>query len=59
MIFDGYNSGPDIKDLTHKRLTHGTGPAVTLSLQTVVNLKKKDFLSNKVNNQNFLSVLCS
>ena len=42
VIFDGYNSGPDIKDITHKRCSHGTGPTVALSLQTVVSLKKKD-----------------
>ena len=59
MIFDGYNSGPDIKDITHKRRRHGTGPTVILSLQTVVSLKKKDFLSNKANKQNFLSILSS
>ena len=59
VIFDGYNSGPDIKDITHKRHSHGTGPTVALSLQTVVSLKKKDFLSNKANKQNFLSILSS
>ena len=32
VIFDGYNSGPDIKGITHKRLIHGTGPTLALSL---------------------------
>ncbi len=59
VVFDGYDNGPDIKDVTHKRRNHGTGPTVSLNLQTVVTLKKKEFLSNRVNKQKFLSVLSS
>ena len=59
VVFDGYNNGPDIKDITHKRRSPGTGPTVALNLQTVVTLKKKEFLSNKVNKQKFLSILSS
>jgi len=59
VVFDGYDNGPDIKDVTHKRRNHGTGPTVALNLQTVVTLKKKEFLSNRVNKQKFLSVLSS
>ena len=40
-VFDGYNNGPDVKDVTHKRRSHGTGPTVALNLQTVVSLKKE------------------
>ena len=43
VVFDGYNNGPDIKDITHKRRSPGTGPTVALNLQTVVTLKKKEF----------------
>ncbi len=59
IVFDGYNSGPDIKDATHQRRSKGSGPTVALTIQTVVTLKKKDFLSNKTNKQNFLSILSS
>ncbi len=52
IVFDG----PDIKDATHQR-RHGSGPIVALTNQTIITLKKKDFLSNKVNKQNFLSLL--
>ncbi len=57
IVFDGYESGPDIKDATHQRRSHGSGPIVALTNQTIITLKKKDFLSNKVNKQNFLSLL--
>ncbi len=59
VVIDGYDNGPDIKDVTHKRHNHGTGPTVALNLQTVVTLKKKEFLSNRVNKRKFLSVLSS
>ncbi len=59
IVFDGYESGPDIKDATHQRRSHGSGPIVALTNQTIITLKKKDFLSNKVNKQNFLSLLTS
>ena len=36
VVFDGYNNGPDVKDVTHKRRSHGTGSTVALNLQTVV-----------------------
>jgi len=50
--------GPDVKDATHQRRSHESGPTVALTHQTVVTLKK-DFLSNKANKQNFLSILGS
>ena len=56
----GITIGPDIKDATHQRRNHGSGPTVALTLQTVVTLiKKKDFLSNKSNKQRFLCILSS
>ena len=57
IVFDGYESGPGIKDVTHRRRGHGAGPSVVLTPQTVVSLRKKDFLANKANKQRFLSLL--
>ena len=59
IVFDGYESGPGIKDVTHRRRGHGAGPSVVLTPQTVVSLRKKDFLANKANKQRFLSLLRS
>ena len=59
IVFDGYESGPGIKDVTHRRRGHGAGPSVVLTPQTVVSLRKKDFLANKANKQRFLSLLGS
>ena len=51
-MFDGYESGPGIKDVTHYRRGHGAGPSVVLTHQTVVSLRK-------ANKQRFLSLLGS
>ena len=59
IVFDGYESGPGIKDVTHRRRGHGAGPSVVLTPQTVVSLRKKDFLANKANKQRFPSLLGS
>ncbi len=49
VLFAGYANGPDTKDVTHPRRNHGSGPTVILTPQTVVSLKKTDFLSNSDN----------
>ena len=59
IVFDGYESGLGIKDVTHRRRGHGAGPSVVLTPQIVVSLRKKDFLANKANKQRFLSLLGS
>jgi hypothetical protein len=59
VVFDGYDQGPDIKDVTHKRRTRGSGATVVLTPQTVVTLSKPDFLSNKQNKHRFISILSS
>ena len=41
-MFDGYESGPGIKDVTHRRRGHGAGPSVVLTPQTVVSLRKTE-----------------
>ncbi len=35
---DGYDSDPDVKDATHQRRSHGSGPTVALTHQTIVTL---------------------
>ena len=59
VVFDGYNNGPDTKDATHLRRSRGSGPSVTLTPQTVLSLKKTEFLSNKANKHRFLCILSS
>ncbi len=50
--YNGYDSGPDVKDATHQRRSHGSGPTVALTHQTVVAL---DFLNHKANKLSILS----
>ena len=57
IVFDGYADGPSVKDCTHQRRGHGAGPDVIIKSQSVLTLKKKDFLANKVNKQRFISLL--
>ena len=58
IIFDGYEDGPSIKDVTHRRRAGGAvGPAVIFNDNTVLKIKKQDFLANKVNKQRFIFVL--
>ena len=45
--------------MQYQRRGHGSVPIVALTHQTVVTLKKKDFLSNKANKQSFPSLLSS
>ena len=47
IVFDGYESGPGIKDVTHRRRGHGAGSFIVLTPQTVVSLRKKDFLETR------------
>jgi len=59
IVFDGYTDGPSTKDATHIRRTGGrSGPNVHFTGQTVLSLKKDDFLSNKVNKQRLINFLC-
>ncbi len=57
VIFYGYVNGPDTKDVTHLRRSHGSGPTIILTPRTVISLKNTDFLSNKDNKNSFLSIL--
>ena len=55
VIFDGNDHSPDMKDAAHLRRTHGSGPTVHLTPETVVSLKK-DFLSNNAQKHRFLNI---
>lgn len=58
VVFDGYPAGPSTKDVTHLRRTKGCcGPEVHFSGQTIMSLKKTEFLSNPVNKQSFINIL--
>ena len=59
IVFDGYDSGPGIKDVTHRIRGHEAVPYVVLTPQTVVLLRNKDLFANKANKQRFLSLLGS
>ena len=58
IVFDGYEGGPSIKDATHRRRAGGrVGPSVSLTSQTIIQLKKEEFLANKTNKQHFIFLL--
>lgn len=58
IVFDGYDDGPSIKDVTHQRRTGSKiGPTVNFTARTVNNLKKDEFLANKTNKQRFINLL--
>jgi 5'-3' exonuclease len=57
VVFDGYEAGPSTKDSTHQRRVECEGRKVTFHLSTKLQLKKKEFLSNKENKQRFLELL--
>lgn len=59
VVFDGYCSGPTIKDVAHERRTNGmTGSQIIFDSSTPFKSKKKDlFLSNVENYQNFIYLL--
>jgi hypothetical protein len=58
VVFDGYISGPSIKDMTHLRRTKGAvGPKVIFSSNMTLKSKKDHFLANSANKQNFIDML--
>ena len=58
VLFDGYLDGPSTKDCTHLRRGGGVeGRKVTFDEQMRLQLKKKEFLSNKENKQRFIGLL--
>ena len=58
VVFDGYQNGPSIKDVTHQRRTKGlTGTKINFNENTPFKTKKDVFLSNNENKQNFINML--
>ncbi|XP_053373150.1 uncharacterized protein LOC123533634 [Mercenaria mercenaria] len=58
VVFDGYSSGPNTKDVTHLRRTKGVvGTRVKFSKDTPFKSNKEAFLRNTENKQNFLLLL--
>ena len=58
VVFDGYESGPSIKDVTHQRRTKGLkGTKINFSASTPFKTKKELFLTNIENKQNFINML--
>ena len=58
IVFDGYSDQPSTKDNTHHRRAekHVSTP-VHFTSEMSMNLKKEDFLSNKLNKQKFIKLL--
>jgi len=58
VVFDGYSSGPTIKDVAHERRSKGLkGNQTIFDRNTPFKSKKESFLSNIVNKQNFINLL--
>ena len=56
-VFDGYTA-PSVKDATHHNRSNGTvGPKVIFTATSPWQFKKKIFLSNLQNKQNFINLL--
>ena len=59
VVFDGYQSGPTNKDMTHTRRSKGVfGQKVMFTSTMPLRSKKENFLSNSHNKQNFINLLC-
>ena len=58
VVFDGYGNGASTKDHEHRRRNKGMAfPYVKIELDMVAHNKQNDFLSNKLNKSQFISVL--
>lgn len=58
VVFDGYNSGPSTKDVTHIRRAKGKcSPEVVFKPEMSLQARKDVFLSNKKNKQRFINLL--
>ena len=57
-VFDDYGNGASTKDHEHRRRNKGmTFPYVKIELDVVAHNKQNDFLSNRFNNSQFISIL--
>ena len=60
IVFDGHDSGPSIKDATHRRQRQTAGKTSTtvhLTTQMIKRVKKDEFLANNSNKQRFINLL--
>ena len=57
VVFDGYESGPDIKDVTHMRRKSKVTQTIVFEPDMVFTGKKDDFLGNEENKQRFINLL--
>ena len=58
VVFDGYENGPSIKDVTHQRRTKGLrGTKIKFNKSTPFKTKKELFLTNTENKQDFINML--
>ena len=56
-MFDGYNSGPSTKDVTHNRRSGRVAPDIDFSGNMRVCVKMEPFLSNGANKQRLIKML--
>ena len=59
VVFDGYPEYPTTKDITHLRRATSSCPDIEVGLNTVIDVTKTQFLSNKRNKQRFLDLLAN
>ena len=57
VVFDGYHAGPSMKDCTHRRRVGCQGRKVIFNTSMKLQMKKKEFLSNRENKQSLLALL--
>ena len=57
IVFDGYDSGPSIKDVTHNRRSGRVAPDIDFSGNMRVCVKMEPFLSNGANKQRLIKML--
>lgn len=57
VVFDGYDSGPSIKDMAHSYRNRTIGREVFFTNDMRLKVKKEEFLGNKKNKSRFISAL--
>ena len=54
VVFDNYPEYPTIKDTTHIRRASSICPDIEVNSETIIDVTKSQFLSNKRNKQRFI-----
>ncbi|KAL2082773.1 hypothetical protein ACEWY4_022591 [Coilia grayii] len=57
IVFDGYEEGPSIKDMTHLRRGQNIYPVVSFTVETEFSGKKEEFLSRNANKQKLIKMV--